>query len=272
MATVEEHTGELDGLPVRWLSADSGSATPTLYVHGVPNTSDLWGPFLERSGGIAVDLPGFGQSGKAANLDYTIGGYGDFLERFTAELGLDRFALVMHDWGVVGLELAQREPRRIARLAIISGVPLLPGFRWHRIARSWRTPVIGELAMGASTPAVLRFISREGNVKPGPLPEEFLAPLIAYFDHGTQRAILKLYRQSPPAVLAQAGTRLGTLEAPALIAWGEQDPYVPSRFAEQYASALGGVADMVLLPDAGHWPWLDRPDLVDRVAAFLSSA
>jgi len=25
-----------------------------------------------------------------------------------------------------------------------------------------------------------------------------------------------------------------------------------------------------LLPDAGHWPWLDRPDVVDTVVAFLA--
>jgi pimeloyl-ACP methyl ester carboxylesterase len=51
--------------------------------------------------------------------------------------------------------------------------------------------------------------------------------------------------------------------------WGDRDSYLPSSFADAYAGALGGEADVLHLHDAGHWPWLDRPDVVDRVAAFL---
>ncbi len=57
---------------------------------------------------------------------------------------------------------------------------------------------------------------------------------------------------------------------PALIAWGMKDPYIPSRFAREYAAALPR-AELLELPDAGHWPWLDRPDLVQRLVDFLSS-
>ena len=42
---------------------------PALYVHGNPTNSDDWLPFLERTGGIAPDLPGFGRSGKPAHFD-----------------------------------------------------------------------------------------------------------------------------------------------------------------------------------------------------------
>ncbi|HEU0024726.1 MAG TPA: hypothetical protein VFQ12_08855, partial [Thermoleophilaceae bacterium] len=44
---------------------------PVLYVHGVPTASALWTPFLERIGGIAPDLPGFGESAKPAEFDYS---------------------------------------------------------------------------------------------------------------------------------------------------------------------------------------------------------
>jgi pimeloyl-ACP methyl ester carboxylesterase len=52
--------------------------------------------------------------------------------------------------------------------------------------------------------------------------------------------------------------------------WGERDPYVPPRAAEQYAAALGGESEIALLADAGHWPWLDRPDVIELVADFLA--
>jgi pimeloyl-ACP methyl ester carboxylesterase len=35
------------------------------------------------------------------------------------------------------------------------------------------------------------------------------------------------------------------------------------------AGALGGEARVEHLPDAGHWPWLDRPDVVETVCDFL---
>ena len=64
MSEVERHTGEVEGLPVGWRSAPF-EGTPALYLHGVPNSSLTWLPFLERTGGVALDLPGFGESVKA---------------------------------------------------------------------------------------------------------------------------------------------------------------------------------------------------------------
>jgi pimeloyl-ACP methyl ester carboxylesterase len=49
-----------------------------------------------------------------------------------------------------------------------------------------------------------------------------------------------------------------------------RDPYIPARFGREYANALAH-AELLELPDAGHWPWLDRPDLIERVVAFLSA-
>jgi pimeloyl-ACP methyl ester carboxylesterase len=283
---VSDHSGEIDGLPVFWRSASfvgasngaaasspaepvPGAAVP-LYLHGVPNNSDQWLGFLARGGGLAPDLPGFGRSGKPGSLRFTIDEYEIFLERFLELTGVERVQLVMHDWGVVGLAFAQRHPERVERLVLINALPLLPGYRWHRIARIWRTPLLGELAMGSINRRTLRFISKEANVTPGPLPEEWIDSVLEHFDQGTQRAILRLYRSSPPEVLAAAGAQLEELEIPALVVWGMRDPYIPARFARAYAEALGG-AELLELADAGHWPWLDRPDVIERVVEFVSA-
>jgi pimeloyl-ACP methyl ester carboxylesterase len=264
---VEEHTAQIAGGPVFWRSA-TGSGSPVLYLHGVPTSSDLWLAFLARTGGLAPDLPGFGRSGKRADGDYTIEGYNRFLEAFLEHLGVDRYRLVVHDWGAVGLALAQRHPRRMERLVVLNSVPLLPGYRWHRVARVWCTPVLGELAMGATTRWGLRRLSGEANVRPGPLPDDMIDSIWSHFDQGTQRAILRLYRSSPPEVLAAAGERLGELRAPALVLWGAQDPYIPTRFAHDYAERLPD-ARLRLVEGAGHWPWVDEPDLVSEACAFL---
>jgi pimeloyl-ACP methyl ester carboxylesterase len=269
---VTDHSGELAGLPIFWrgapLPAGADDSPLPLYLHGVPSNSDEWVGFLERSGGLAPDLPGFGRSGKPGNLQYTIDEYAGFIERYLDLVGVERVSLVVHDWGAVGLAFAQAHPERIARLVVINAVPFLPGYRWHRTARLWRTPVLGELAMGATTRRVLRFSTREARPGRAPMPDAWLDMVLDHFDQGTQRAILRLYRTSPPDVLAAAGAQLGRLEMPALVVWGQADPYIPIRFARAYAEALPA-SELLELPDAGHWPWLDRPDLIDRVVGFL---
>ena len=274
MPEPREHTAELDGLPIFWRSAEAaqagdGAATP-VYLHGVPTSSDDWVPFLERSGGLAPDLPGFGRSGKPGYLRYTMAEYDRFIERFLEQLGVERVSLVVHDWGGVGLLFAQRRPELVERLVVINAVTFLPGYRWHRTAKIWRTPGLGELAMGSTSRRVLRLLSRESNATPGPMPEEWIDSVLAHFDQGTQRAILRLYRSSPETALEAAGAGLRALRMPALVVWGLKDPYLPPRFGRAYAEALPG-AELLELPDAGHWPWLDRPDVVERVVAFLGA-
>ena len=194
--SVDEHTIELAGSPAFYRTAPA-PGVPALYVHGVPTSSDDWISFLERSGGIAPDLIGFGRSGKGGNLDYTIGGLTDFLERLLEHLGIDRVKLVVHDWGAaVGLAFAQRNPERIERIVLINGVPVFPaqGVRWHRLARLWVRPWIGELVMGATTRGVLARTLRSGTADPNAWPDARIASIWKQFDQGTQRAILRLYR------------------------------------------------------------------------------
>jgi pimeloyl-ACP methyl ester carboxylesterase len=243
------------GLDARWREAGD---VPILYVHGVPTASFDWLPLLERTGGVAPDLPGFGHSAKPADFDYSIRGYDGWLEAFVAQVGLESFSLVVHDWGGVGLALAQRFPERIERVVMFGTVPLLPGYRWHRVARAWRTPLAGELAMGFTTRRGFRRV----------LPPAVADRAYDCFDHGTQRAILKLYRASPPEALARAGVRLGELRCPALIMWPTRDPYIGEEFGPRYADALGGEAQLQMV-DTGHWSWHERPELVERAAAFL---
>ncbi len=284
MPEVSDHNGKIDmpsgaqlGLPIFWRSAPSApeqagsiDAAVPLYVHGVPDSSDAWLDFLARSGGLAPDLPGFGRSGKPGSLSFTIEEYADFLETFLDLVEVQRVSMVVHDWGAVGLAFAQRHPERIERLVVINAVPFLPGYRWHRTARIWRTPLLGELSMGTTNRRLLRFISRESNATPGPMPESWLDSVLAHFDEGTQRAILRLYRSSPPERLAQAGAKLPTLGVPSLVIWGVRDPYIPARFGKAYADVLD--AELLELADAGHWAWLDRPDVIDSVVDFVGQA
>jgi pimeloyl-ACP methyl ester carboxylesterase len=247
-----EH-GTVDGLPVSWLRMP-GDDPPVLYVHGVPDSAELWLPFLPLTGGIAVDLPGFGESGKPAEWPYSLAGYARFLPAFLDTLGIDSVRLVAHDWGSVAFTLGDR----IERLVAIDVLPLSPDHRWPWIARAWRTPLLGELFMGFSGRALLRRI--------GGLSEAHADQVIRHFDHGTQRAILKLFRAERTVTAPLDG-----VVAPALVVWGERDRFLDPAWAERVAGALGGPAEVEVVAGAGHWPWQERPELVQRVAQFLQT-
>jgi pimeloyl-ACP methyl ester carboxylesterase len=263
---LRERTDELDDGPVHWWEAGGGGSDPILWLHGVPNTASMWREFMARAGGVAVDAPGFGLTTKRADLDYSIDGYGAFVERFLDHLEWERVRLVGHDWGGgFALAFAQREPERVQRLALVNSVPFLRGYGWHRIARLWRAAGVGEMVMGSTNRVTLRLGRRWVG-----LPVAFDDEVLAHFDQGTQRAILKLYRSAPEDVLAAAGRRLGEVDCPALVVWGDRDPFIPARFGDGLAAALGD-ATVEHLPDAGHWPWLERPDLVARVCGWIAA-
>src|SRR3954465_5511262 len=114
-----EQKAEIGETTVYWREAPAKTDTPVLYLHGVPTDGDDWLPFLERTGGYAPDLPGFGRSGKPGDFEYSIDGYASWLEAFLDHVGVDRYSLVVHDWGGVGLALAQRTPGRVARLVLV---------------------------------------------------------------------------------------------------------------------------------------------------------
>jgi pimeloyl-ACP methyl ester carboxylesterase len=253
----------------------AGEGPPTLFVHGVPTDSRQWQPFLERAGreAIAVDLPAFGASERRPprEFDYSMDGITRTLRAFTDAVGLDDYCLVVQDWGGMALAAALDDPGRLRRLVVITTVPLVPGYRWHRTARIWRTPGVGELSMAGVTRSFVEFSLRESRPGFQPVPREF-ADLVwsNVRDPVTRRAILTLYRSADPPVLAAAGARLGSVTCPALVIWGAADPYIPRRFGSAFAERLPN-AELTELGDAGHWPWQDRPDVVDRTVAFLAA-
>jgi pimeloyl-ACP methyl ester carboxylesterase len=252
----------------------SGDGPPAVFIHGNPSHSEDWQPFLERMDGpaLAFDLPGWGHSARPspAEFDYSMDGLARFTSRFLQRMAVDEYSLVVHDWGTVGLIAAQDEPERVRRLVIINAVVLLPGYRWHRTARIWRTRGLGELSRHLATRRLVDLGLRESRgdwSRHAPaLVDEVLAQLR---DPVGVAAILRLYRSADPGRLVDAGARLGTLTCPALVVWGMRDRYLPARFGPAYAAALPN-AELVELPAAGHWPWIEDPEVVERVVRFLA--
>lgn len=275
---VEEHTIELGGAPAFYRRAAPESAatqTPVsplpVYLHGAPTSSDDWTSFLERTGGLAPDLLGFGRSAKGGHLEYSPESLADFLEDLLAELAIDRIQLVLQGWGTAaGVLLAARRPERVERLVMFNSVPLLPGLVWPWWARQWRIRAVGELTMGSTTKSVLSHWLRRGQVKPDAWPNSRIDQVWEQFDQGTQRAIIRLQRSVDEERVQTMTTALESLHQPVLIIWGEGDPWWKSDVLEAYAAHLPQ-ARVERLGEAGHLPWLDDPAAIDLAVTFLRS-
>lgn len=271
MGLVEEGRVRVDGVEAFYRRVP-GEGTPVVYCHGNPTHSEDWLPFMERGGpALALDMPGWGRSARPdpKRFDYSMYGLSAFLERCLEELGVERRKLVVHDWGGLFLIGAQRRPELVEKLVVCDAVSLLPGYRHHWIAQLWRRRPLGEILNATSTRASTALLLRLAKGDHGPMPTEFVDMIWDHFDAGTSAALLALYRHADPDRLAVAGRDLDRLDCPALVLWGDRDPYVSPRFGEAYAAVLPN-AELEIVHGAGHWPWIDEPGVIDRILRFLA--
>ena len=246
---------------------DSGgdAASAVLFLHGNPGCGADWLPLMHEVSGfarcLAPDMPGFGQADKRDDFDYDVPGYAVHLEALRVERGAERLHLVLHDFGGPwGLAWAARHPGRVASVTLIN-IGLMRGYRWHYLARIWRTPLLGELFQATTTRLAFGLSLEHGN--PRGLPRAFVDAMYGNYDRGTRRAVLRLYRATGNLDhgAAQVQAALRPLDLDCLVLWGQRDPYLPWRYAAQQRETFPR-AEVVLLEDSGHWPFADNPPAV----------
>ncbi|MBL1079665.1 alpha/beta hydrolase [Nocardia sp. 2] len=259
-------------------SAPGGSGEAVVFVHGNPGPMDDWAELIPEVSGfarvVAMDMPGFGRSDRPRGFDHSIEGHARFLGKLLDQLGVRRAHLVLHDFGVAwGLRWALDNRARAASLSLVN-CGVLEGYRWHRYARIWQTPVAGELFQLVSNPRGMRFALDRDN--PKPLPRAYINRVHRFADWGHKRAVLRLYRTSRDPVSAFPERELGA-EAiaaaaaglPVCVLWGAGDPYIPVRFAHLQRTYFPE-AEIHVLDGLGHWPFIDDPQAVlTPLAAFL---
>jgi pimeloyl-ACP methyl ester carboxylesterase len=240
-----------------------------VFVHGNPGSADDWEALVDAAGAIgaravAFDLPDFGETVAPPGFEHTVAGYAAFVEATLAALGIDRVHLVAHDFGgPIALAWAAARPERLLSATLID-TGVLPGYRWHALARIWRTPLLGELFQASATRPMFRWLVDRG--EPRGLPRAFVDQMYDHFDKRTRRAVLKLYRATsdPGAGARELAALLAPRDLPALVIWGEHDGYISSSFAARQRD-LFPRADVHVLPASGHWPFADAPETVERL-------
>jgi pimeloyl-ACP methyl ester carboxylesterase len=250
---------------VRTLVRQTGSpdaSEAVVFVHGNPGSSEDFAELQPYVGdfarALAPDMPGYGRSERAADFEYTIHGFARHLDALMRHFGISRCHLVLHDFGGPwGLAWAAANPERVASLVLIN-VGVLPGYRYHKYAWLWRTPLVGELSIFTATRAVFKAALNRDN--PKPLPDAILDRMFEQWDRGTRRAVLALYRATSASAVSslKEGETLARHALPALVVWGRGDPNIPVRYAEAQKRFFD--AEVHVIDEAGHWPMIDEPD------------
>lgn len=268
----------IGGIDTFYREAGPETAPAVLLPHGYPCSSyefrNLMPRLADRWRLLAPDFPGAGYSATPEEFDYSFDGYAGFLDGFVTALGLERFALYLHDFGSpIGARLAMRSPARIAALIIQNGdIPYEDalGPKYAAIEESWSLP-----------PARMRERLAQAVTEDG-FREEFLNAVGPELAERIPPDLWQLHwslmtpRRREIAIGLIAGLKenrawfpqhrryLRGHRPPTLIVWGPLDGYMPEKSARAYLRDLPE-AELHLL-DGGHWLLETH---LDAVAALL---
>ena len=239
-----------------------------VFVHGVPETADIWGKIrgLTDRESVALSMPGFGcprPDGFGATKD-------EYVEWLVGELdGIDGpIDLVGHDWGAgITFRVATAFGDRLHSWAGDVGNLAHPDYVWHDFAKLWQTPGDGEAffeSQAAQTAAERAAVYELMGLS----PEDSLE-LAAGSDATMGACILDLYRSATPNPHAHWGPWAPTA-APGLILHPSDDPFSNEPLAAEVAAALG--ARLARIEGAGHfWPYQKPAEALAVLEAFWSS-
>jgi 2-succinyl-6-hydroxy-2,4-cyclohexadiene-1-carboxylate synthase len=235
-------------------------APTLLMLHGFTHTGASWDPVTAGLGGryrvLAPDIRGHGSAGYVEPV--TLEGVVEDLRALVAD---DRFTLVGYSMGGrIALHAALTiGPERVRRLVLIGASPGIadPGERAARRAaderlasevegltiKSFAERWAGETAVLAGQPPEVRAAAHADRLRNNPA--------------GLARALRGLGTGALPSLWE----RLGEIKVPVTLIVGERD----SKFrgiAGEMAALLGGVVEVIVVPDAGHAVHLEAPGAV----------
>ena len=254
----------VSGRPAHVVEESGGH--PIVLVHGSQAWAYTWRhqikPFSAAGHRVvAPDLPGCGYSSLDVP-DSSVPGPSSFLAQLLDALDIERASFVASSiGGLPVLDLAIRHPERVHSLVLAStcGVP-------HRLPRLWRQinkPVVGETVGLVLNRRLIRSSLRDAVHDDSKITddvvEQYYLPL---HRRGAWSAQLRLGRASHPEWVEE---HLGDISAPALLVWGEDDPWHPIWMTEEFQRRLRQTR-LVLIPECGPLPPEEWPDTFNAAA------
>jgi pimeloyl-ACP methyl ester carboxylesterase len=241
-------------------------ASPVLLLlHGFAGSSfmfrDLIPQLADRYHVIAPDLPAFGFTEAPARGEYayTFAQLAETIGRFTEELHLNRYALLVHDYGApVGWRLALAHPQRVTAIISQNGNAYEEGLgeAWAPIQQYWRDPTVENRHALSEfpTPAAIKWQYLEG------VSDQSLISPDGYSLEGMQvlrpgnaeiQLDLLLDYASNVEMYPQFQHYFRQYQPPLLAVWGKNDPFFMPAGAEAWKRDLPDAE--IRFYDTGHF-------------------
>ncbi|MEJ8322811.1 alpha/beta hydrolase [Kosakonia sacchari] len=257
---------DADGVKMFYREAGNPENPVLLLLHGFPSSSHQFRELIpllaDKFHLIAPDLPGFGFTEVLAERDYnySFDGLANTLIAFVDALNLQRFAMYVFDYGApTGLRLALHYPQRVSGFISQNGNAYLEGLgdAWAPVQAYWQEPTAENRQIVHDT--ILNLEGTKWQYLHGARDPETVAP------EGYQLDTLLMERPGNKAIQLdlfldyannlkrypefQAFFR--THQPPALIIWGEHDPFFIPPGAHAYKRDNPNA--VVELLDTGHF-------------------
>lgn len=258
---------------------DEGAGPPALFVHGTPTWSFEYRHAIRATMGtcrcIAPDHLGFGLSDRPRGVAYTPEAHAARLREFVNGLGLDRFALVVHDYGgPIGLPLAL--DGRVTRLVLMN--TWMWPFDDDKEMMNRGRMVAGFLGrwLYRHANASLRMIMPSAYAQRSRLTRTIHRQYLEPFRNPDDRALVlwPLARAllGSSAYYRELYSRIDRLRSiPTSIIWGLKDTAFRPHQLERWRKELPE-ASVLLLDNAGHWPHEEAPsEVAEAIAEFLGA-
>lgn len=253
----------IDGSRLRII--DSGKGTPVVLIHGFGASLYAWRhtlPALSAAGYrvIAFDNRGFGFSDKPAH-GYSTTDYARLAVAVLDSLHISSAVLVGHSMGgAIAAEVALAHPDRVRGLVLIDAAGY--GMRFPGLLKIARWPFVGAIATAFRSRWITARIVRSTYADPSNLSDadvdQYYAPVPDPDFGRALRGVLREFR------FDSLGGRLGALQTPTLVVWGEADRWIPLRNGSRFVQEMPRAA-FVVVPRTGHNAPEESPAEVNRV-------
>jgi pimeloyl-ACP methyl ester carboxylesterase len=251
-----------------WLNhVRRGQGEPLLLLHSLGGSLVQWSPIMDRLAAerevIAVDLPGFGESPELPD-----GVAPRAVNLATAALDFYDALGIEGTPAVAGISLGGWVAVECARQNGVSAVvAICPAGFWNRLPDPYVPRVSRARRRGRAMLPFLRPLMHSSRGRREALGRFIYRP--ERLSPGEAEAVARAYVTAPAYDEASALMRAGRIEelksikAPITLAWAEHDTLVRNRPLPEKVLPKG--VEQVMLPDCGHVPTWDDPDLVARV-------
>ena len=272
----------VNGRKVNYVDVGTGGP-PILLLHGIGASHRIWQatiPSIARMRRVvAIDLPGFGTSDSLPRLFGAVEA-ADHIGRVCDALDLVQVDLVGHSMGgMLAMQLVSSDPARVRRLALISAsLTSIMKFYHHPVAGFIMQPrvcsrFIGQMLVASmpiprilievsiSTPQLRRFVCRDILAVPEAVDEQLLLDVLMSSGGGRtlSAALMGFQFDFIRAASAVSERRLDTL-----VVAGAKDRFTVPADISAFAQLIGE-HELVVVPDVGHWPMVERPRIVNCV-------